>query len=131
VQPYWIDYFDHGELAGVTGGRLLDLAHQHPSLAGETATYLDTAIRVRRSKRLRSVSLDRIGVAEARLIEGELEEACRLGHAAAQVAEQTPSDRVRVKLREFYWFTQPHAAEPPVADLRDRLVGILRTPAMD
>ncbi|MEV0847025.1 helix-turn-helix domain-containing protein [Streptomyces sp. NPDC049954] len=29
--PYWIAYFDEAELAGVTGGRLLDLARQDPA----------------------------------------------------------------------------------------------------
>src|SRR5260370_7169926 len=28
--PYWIRYFDEAELAGTTGGPLLDLAHNNP-----------------------------------------------------------------------------------------------------
>jgi len=40
--------------------------------------------------RLRSAALDQIGLAETRLIQGELEEATRLGHEAVTVVEQTP-----------------------------------------
>jgi hypothetical protein len=122
--PYWIDYFDPAELAGVTGGRLLELAHRQPILAGESAEHIDRAIAMRRDVRLRSRALDRIGVAEARLIEGEMEEACRLGHAAAEVAEQTPSDRVRVKLREFATCIDG-AQGPGLGELRGRLRVIL------
>jgi hypothetical protein len=128
--PYWIEYFDQAELAGVTGGRLLELSHDRPALASETAEHIDSAIRLRRGRRLRSVSLDRIGVAEARLIGGEVDEACRLGHAAADVSEQTPSDRVKVKLREFYRCTRAYSEVPVVAELQQRIVGILRSPAV-
>lgn len=122
--PYWISYFDQAELAGVTGGRLLELAHRQPVLAGESAEYIDRAIAMRQDVRLRSQALDRIGVAEARLIEGEVEEACRLGHAAAEVAEQTPSDRVRVKLREFVTCIDG-VQGPRLSELRARLRVIL------
>ncbi|MEU5288833.1 helix-turn-helix domain-containing protein [Streptomyces sp. NPDC020755] len=34
-EPYWIAYFDEAELAGVTGGRLLDLARAEPRPAAQ------------------------------------------------------------------------------------------------
>lgn len=119
--PHWITYFDVAELAGTTGGRLLELAHDQPTLAGETANYIEQAIQRRGPGHLRSAALDHIGLAEARLIQGELEEAARLGHEAAAVIEQTRSDRVRVKLVELYQHTTAHAAMPAVAGLRERV----------
>jgi hypothetical protein len=70
---------------------------------------------------LRSSALDQIGLAEARLIQGEMEEASYLGHQAAALVEQTPSDRVRVKLTELYQHSNPHADVPVIASLRDRI----------
>nr|AHE14534.1 hypothetical protein asmbl_9 [uncultured bacterium] len=124
-EPYWIGYFDHAELAGVTGGRLLELAHHQPQLASETAGHIQRAIQRRRPQRLRSAALDRIGLAEARLIEGEVEEATRLGLDAVDTAEQTPSDRVRVKLTEFYAHTHAAADVSVVQELRGRLHDVL------
>ncbi|HYV30877.1 MAG TPA: hypothetical protein VEO53_07230, partial [Candidatus Binatia bacterium] len=119
--PHWIAYFDVAELAGTTGGRLLDLAHEQPALADETGSYIEQAIRARGPGHLRSAALDHIGLAEARLIQGELEEAARLGHEAVAVIEQTRSDRVRVKLVELYQHATVHAAVPAIAGFRDRV----------
>jgi hypothetical protein len=119
--PHWITYFDAAELAGTTGGRLLDLAHGRVELAGEAAAHIERAVTERRPGRLRSAALDHIGLAEARLVQGELDEAVRLGHEAAAIVEQTRSDRVRVKLVELYQHTTAHAAVPAVATLRDHI----------
>ena len=45
--PEWIGYFDEAELAGVTGGRLLELAHHQPALADEAANLITRAIEAR------------------------------------------------------------------------------------
>ncbi len=119
--PYWITYFDVAELEGTTGGRLLELAHQDKRLADEAAGRISQAIALRRAGRLRSSALDQIGLAEARLIQGEMEEASYLGHQAAALVEQTPSDRVRVKLTELYQHSNAHADVSVIASLRDRI----------
>lgn len=62
-----------------------------------------------------------------RLIQGEPEEAARVGHEAMNTVEQTHSDRVRVKLVELYGHTQAFASVPTAADLRDRIKAILDT----
>lgn len=116
--PYWIAYYDAAELHGTTGGRLLELAHTDRRFAAETAGQ---AITLRRPGRLRSSALDQIGLAEARLLQGELDEAATLGFDAAVVAEQTPSDRVRVKFVELYQHSSTHANHPAIAGLRDRI----------
>jgi DNA-binding XRE family transcriptional regulator len=119
--PYWITYFDVVELQGTTGGRLLELAHQDKRFAEETVQHVSQAITLRRPGRLRSSALDQIGLAEARLVQGEMEEASRLGHQAVALVEQTPSDRVRVKLAELYQYSNTHANIPVIASLRDRI----------
>jgi hypothetical protein len=126
--PHWITYFDHAELAGTTGGRLLDLAHEQPELADETAVHIERAVRERGPGHLRSAALDHIGLAETHLIQGELAEAARLGHEAAAIIEQTRSDRVRVKLVELYQHTTAHAAVPAIAELRERVRALVAAP---
>ena len=125
--PYWIRYFDAAELEGTTGGRLLELAHQDQRLADEAAVRITHAITLRRAGRLRSSALDQLGLAEARLIHGEMEEAARLGHQAATLAEQTPSDRVRVKAAELYQRSNTHSDIPVIASLCDRLRSLCTT----
>ncbi len=119
--PYWITYFDVAELEGTTGGRLLELAHQDKRLADEAAARISRAIALRRPGRLRSSALDQIGLAEVRLIQGEMDEAAHLGHQVAALVEQTSSDRVRVKLAELYQHSTAHADFPVIASLRDRI----------
>lgn len=119
--PHWISYFDHAELAGTTGGRLLEMAHRDSRLCNETAAQIQAAISKRRPGRLRSSALDQIGLAEVRLIQDELGEAARLGHEAAGIAERTLSDRVRVKFAELYQHSATHEHNPEIASLRDRI----------
>lgn len=119
--PLWISYFGPAELAGVTGGRLLELAHRRRALADEAAEHIQRAVQLRGAHHLRSMSLDLVGAAEARLLQGEVEEACRVGLQAVQTAAQTTSDRVRIKLTGFYRLTHRHRRLPQVATLRDQL----------
>ncbi|WP_218024457.1 hypothetical protein [Nocardia lijiangensis] len=119
--PYWIHYFDASELSGTIGGRLLDIARRDPSRAQEATEYIGRAIELRRPNRRRSAALDQLGMVEARLIQGEVEEACRVGHAALQVVEQTASDRVAKKLARVYKRTGQYVNVGVVAELRDRM----------
>lgn len=119
--PYWVTYFDLAELQGTTGGRLLGLAHHDKQFADEAVERISQAITLRRPGRLRSSALDQIGLAEAQLIQGEMDEASRLANQAAALAEQTPSDRVRVKLAGLYQHSNAYANIPVIADMRDRI----------
>lgn len=119
--PYWINYFDAAELRGTLGGRLLEIARHEPLFAGEAAESISNAISLRQSNRLRSSALDQLGIAEARMIDGELEEACRLGQAALDTVEKTGSDRVRKKLLRVYNQTEQLQSVGAVAELRDRM----------
>lgn len=128
IDPYWIGYFDHSEMAGTIGGHLLEMAQRAPEFASEAAEQIDKAIELRQPNRLRSTALDQLGLAEARLIQGEVEEACRLGHAALSTVEQTASDRVRVKLREMFARTEHVANIRVVTELRDRMRVLVADP---
>ncbi|MFE3196285.1 helix-turn-helix domain-containing protein [Nocardia sp. NPDC059240] len=119
--PHWIGYFDRAEFAGTIGGRLLEMAKHAPEFASEAAGQIAQAITLRRPERLRSSALDQLGIAEARLIEGEVEEACRLGEEALSTVEKTTSDRVLVKVREIYERTEQLVNVSAVAELRDRM----------
>lgn len=119
--PYWIGYFDEAEIAGTLGGRLLELARYDAGFADQAAQSIDQAIALRRPKRLRSSALDRLGIIEARLIGGELEEACRLGNEALMVAGQTGSHRVQRKLQSVYKRTADLTNVAAVAEFRDAM----------
>lgn len=119
--PHWIGYFDRAEFAGTIGGRLLEMAKHAPQFASEAAEQIEQAIALRRPKRLRSTALDQLGLTEARMIEGEVEEACRLGEEALSTVEKTTSNRVLVKVQEIYQRTEQLANISAVAVLRDRM----------
>jgi hypothetical protein len=122
--PYWIRYFDEAELAGVTGGRLLDLAQEHrdqPVYAREAEALIGRALTLRRPESMRSFSLDQVGLAQTYFLQRELEQAVSAGHKAIDLAGQTQSDRVRVQLADLYQLAVAHQREPGVRDLTKRL----------
>ena len=126
--PYWIRYFDEAELAGVTGGRLLDLAQEHPgqpTYAREAETLINRALNLRRPESMRSFSLDQAGLSQTYFMQRELEQAVSTGHKAIDLAEQTQSDRVRVQLQELYQLTVPHQRKPEVREFTERLTSAL------
>ncbi len=122
--PHWIRYFDEAELAGVTGGRLLDLAQRspgNPAHAREAEAAIDKALRLRRPESMRSFSLDQAGLAQAYFMQRDLEHAVSAGHRAIDLAGKTQSDRVRLQLQGLYQLAVTHRREPVVSDLADRL----------
>jgi tetratricopeptide (TPR) repeat protein len=131
VEPNWISYFDEAELNGVTGGRLLELAHREPAHAAEAAAHIDRAIGLRDTRSLRSLALDQLGLAEAHILLGQLEEASRLGHMALDTVSRTHSDRVRVKSEELLIHLNLHQANHPLAELKERLTYYLRSNSSD
>ncbi|MGF0316043.1 hypothetical protein [Nocardia fluminea] len=128
-EPYWLHYFDAAELSGTLGGRLLELARTEADFADEAAEAITSAITLRRPERWRSSALDRLGIAEARLIQGEYAEALRLGEAALEDVSRTSSDRVRAKVLEVYQRTGEYGTGRPAAQLRDMLYPLVVSPA--
>ncbi|MGW5452636.1 hypothetical protein [Nocardia sp. NPDC003979] len=127
--PYWLQYFDAAELSGTLGGRLLELARTESAFADEAAEAITAAISQRRPERWRSSALDRLGIAEARLIQGEYAEAKRLGEAAVNDVGKTSSHRVQAKVAEVYRRAEESSASRPARELLDVLHPLLQSPA--
>ncbi|MGP3947221.1 helix-turn-helix domain-containing protein [Streptomyces sp. 7N604] len=125
-EPYWISYFDEAELAGVTGGRLLDLARQDPSAHADAASgQIRCALDRRGPEAGRSHALDRIGLAECRFLVGDLSGAVDHTHRAVEAAELTQSSRVRTQLGQLYPYTVGHSASRAVREARGRIRDLL------
>ncbi|WP_435841227.1 helix-turn-helix domain-containing protein [Streptomyces griseus] len=125
-EPYWIAYFDEAELAGVTGGRLLDLARTDPRRhAVEAADRIRTALATRGPEAGRSHALDRIGLAECAFLAGDIQGAAAETALAVQAARGTQSGRVRTQLGQLYPYTVGHSASRPVREARDSIRDLL------
>ncbi|MFE0878918.1 hypothetical protein ACFW4X_29270 [Streptomyces smyrnaeus] len=105
-------------LAGVTGGRLLDLARQDRDQAEGAADHIRQALDRRGPEAARSHALDRIGLAECHFLAGDLT-------GAVQETHQTASARVRDQLGELYSYTVGHSKARAVRDVRDRFRELL------
>jgi hypothetical protein len=123
-EPYWIAYFDAAEMAGVTGGRLLDLARQDPLAHAEAAAdSIRVALATRGPEAGRSYALDLIGLAECGFLLGDPaagDDALR----AADAAACTQSNRVRTKLGSLYPYTV-RTSSRTVAEARARVREVL------
>lgn len=127
-EPYWIGYFDEAELAGVTGGRLLDLARHDPKRHAESAASEIRDALVRRGPEAgRSHALDRIGLAECHFLMGDVRGGVEQAHKAIDAAARTRSNRVRTQLGNLYPHTVGHDAPRAVSDVRARIRDLLST----
>ncbi|WP_030412814.1 helix-turn-helix transcriptional regulator [Streptomyces sp. NRRL S-1448] len=125
-EPYWIAYFDEAELAGVTGGRLLDLARQDPRQHAETASEaIRRALELRGQEAGRSHALDWIGLAECRFLIGDITGAAEGARYAVDAAARTRSRRVRDQLAQLYPYTVGRDAPGPVREARDGIRDLL------
>ncbi|MCX4675509.1 hypothetical protein OG413_09290 [Streptomyces sp. NBC_01433] len=125
-EPYWIAYFDEAELAGVTGGRLLDLARTDPRRhAAGAADEIRIALSSRGAEAGRSHALDRIGLAECRFLAGDIQGAAAETTLAVEAARGTQSGRVRAQLGQLYPYTVGHSASRPVREARDSIRDLL------
>lgn len=119
--PYWISYFDAAELAGVTGGRSLDLARRDARYAAEAETSIERALVLRKAGSLRSTALDLSGLAQVHFLRGDVDKAVHRGNEAIETAQRTQSERVRVSLRELHAATTSVRHAAGVVELRERL----------
>lgn len=126
-EPDWMRYFDIAELEGTIGGRLLELARQDRRHAPLASERIARAVELRKSDRLRSSALDRLGLVEARLIEGNYEEAATLGESALEIVARTPSDRVQVMLTELDASVAKFTSIPAISSLRGHMRDVLRS----
>ncbi|MFG3267849.1 helix-turn-helix domain-containing protein [Streptomyces bobili] len=127
-EPHWITYFDEAELAGTTGGRLLDLARHNPKQHAEAAaTEIRHALAKRGTEAGRSHALDRIGLAQCHFLLGDVSGAVKETHRAVDAARTTRSSRVRAQLGDLYPYTVGNSAARPVREARDRIRDLLST----
>ncbi|MFI1015296.1 helix-turn-helix domain-containing protein [Streptomyces sp. NPDC020965] len=110
-EPYWIAYFDTAELAGVTGGGLLDLARQDPGgYAPAAAAEFRRALSVLGPEAGRSHAIDRALLAECHFLVGDVTSGAAETHRAVDAARTAPSGRVRNQLKTLYPYTVGHRA---------------------
>ncbi|MFF0139647.1 helix-turn-helix domain-containing protein [Streptomyces sp. NPDC005227] len=127
-EPYWIAYFDKSELAGVTGGRLLDMARNDPHQHAEAAAAsIRRALTTRGAEAGRSHALDLIGLAECQFLLGDTSEAVEQTHRAVDAASYTQSGRVRTQLGQLYPYTVGRSASRTVSEARARIREALST----
>lgn len=93
--------------------------------AREAQDLKERALRLRRAESLRSKSLDQAGLAATFFVQRELEAGVSAGHRAIDLATQTQSDRVRIKLSDLYRLTVPYQQVPLVSEFSDRLAAVL------
>lgn len=124
-EPYWITYFDKAELAGVTGGRLLDMAREDPRHTQAAADSIRGALADRGSEAGRSHALDLIGLAECHFLMGDLTGAVEHTHHAVDAAARTRSSRVRIQLGQLYPYTVGRGASRTVGEARARIRDVL------
>ncbi|MEU6610136.1 hypothetical protein ABZ922_34685 [Streptomyces shenzhenensis] len=124
--PYWIAYFDEAELAGVTGGRLLDMARSDPQEHAEAAAEnIRDALATRGAEAGRSHALDLIGLAECHFLMGDVTGAVAQTHRAVDAAGRTRSSRVRAQLGQLYPYTVGRSSSRTVGEARARIREVL------
>ncbi|MFJ8364620.1 hypothetical protein [Streptomyces sp. NPDC093984] len=125
-EPYWIAYFDEAELAGVTGGRLLEMARQQPKEHAEAAAdSIRQAVKRRGPEAGRSHALDMIGLAECHFLMGDVVGAVDHTQHAVEAAARTQSTRVRAQLSQLYPYTVGRSVSPRVAEVRTMVRDLL------
>ncbi|MDX3746710.1 helix-turn-helix transcriptional regulator [Streptomyces sp. AK08-02] len=125
-EPYWIAYFDEAELAGVTGGRLLDLARQDPHRHAEDAAgSIQRALATRGPEAGRSHALDLIGLAECHFLLGDVTSAVDHTRLAVDAAGKTQSARVRAQVSQLYPYTVGRGSSRPVSEARTMIRDLL------
>lgn len=124
-EPHWIGYFGRAEIAGVTGGRWLDLARVDRRHAEAARVNISAALAMRTTGSLRSRALDHLGLAEVHFILGDHSTAVRVANRALDVAEHTRSGRVSTQIRDLYGRTAARGSQPGVRELRSRMRDLL------
>lgn len=85
-EPHWIAHFNEAELAGITGGRLLDLTRTDRHEQADDAAGIRSALGTRAGDAGRSRALDLVGVAECHFLLGDTGEAVEQTRRAVDAA---------------------------------------------
>lgn len=114
-EPAWIRYFDEAYLSAKVAHCLRDLGDGAQAVAHARRSLIMDGRFVR--GKMFNLSL----LASALLQEGELEEACSAASAALDLAKGIRSTRTRSYVRDMRRRFAPHATEPCVAELLERV----------
>lgn len=113
-QPAWMAYFDHAYLSAQLGHCLRDLGdlefaeqHAHRSLR-MTQGYT------------RGKAFNLILLADIHTKQHEIEEACKVGHQALDLAIGVKSERARHRMHDLYRHLTPHRGSTPVRTFAER-----------
>ena len=117
------------ELAGNASSSYLALAREEPRFAATALEYKLRALSLRADGYARSRAFDQIGLARARFLMNEVDQACDDGETALDLARKvTTSARMRDRLREVLVDSEAHQNIPRVRDLRARITQAITDP---
>ena len=123
-KPYLHERFNAGntDAARLAASAFRYLARDQRSFAYNAERHVLDALAIRAGGFTRSRVFDQIGLARARFMMGEPEQACEDGSAALDMAtEVAASRRVTQRLSELITDSQPYEDVSAVRDLRERL----------
>lgn len=129
TDPAWCGFFDEGELYGLLGVTLRDLAladTAHPRrYAADARQWIEQAIQQRPRHFLRSRVMDIDGLAVVNLLLGEPEAAGQAAAAAMTMATTVTSARVMSRLRKTAWLAQERFPDASaVTELREQAAAL-------
>jgi hypothetical protein len=126
TDPDWCGFFDEGELAGLVGVTLRDLALADPDRsrphAAEAQSWIEQAVSARSSAFLRSKVLDMDGLAVICVLLGEPGRAADLATSAIGLSQQVSSPRASRRLmRTVQLGREAFPGAAPWADLGEQV----------
>jgi hypothetical protein len=129
TDPAWCGFFDDGELYGLLGVTLRDLAladSDHARrYAADSRQWIDQAIQQRPRNFLRSRVMDMDGLAVVNVLLGEPEAAGQAAATAMTMATAVTSARVMNRLRRTAWLAQERfPSASAVTGLREQVTAL-------
>lgn len=115
--PWQARWVSEAEMWSITGNAYGRLARHDTQHATEAIKRLTHAIHLRSNEFARNAVLDHIAVAEAHLINRDVEQAAEATQSALERADTVPSYRVRERLDELCSSLRPYRSREPVKDL--------------
>lgn len=99
--PNWLASFDEAEMFGVLGARHRDLALTSGEIQYSRAAefYIEQALSIRSTEKIKSRTFDLIGLARTYLIMNEVEQACFVAHQAVDINHGDLHGRPKRKLQ--------------------------------
>lgn len=122
TEPSWLGFLDEGELAGKFGRSFRDLGQTK-----QADSFLALSMQHHKPTYPRSRAITQLIWASTYVRQGEVEEACRLGHEALAAIGPIRSERTRDYLRDLHNDLATHHLMPVVADFLEHARPLLPT----